>query len=84
MTNFEKIKNMTIEEMAVQLSHFNECERFCKYVNSRGRCACTGTLSQCFNGVLEWLESEEEKAIKEIKLNKFKEIKERNKNESKN
>lgn len=29
-------------------------------------------------------QGEEEKAIKEIKLNKFKEIKERNKNESKN
>lgn len=60
MINFEKIKNMTIEEMAVQLSRFNECERFCKYVNSRGRCAFTGAPSQCFNGVLEWLESEAE------------------------
>ena len=29
-------------------------------------------------------QGEEEKAIKEIKLNKFKEIKDRNKNESKN
>lgn len=60
MTNYEKIKNMSAKAMAAQLSRFNECERFCKYVNSRGRCAFTGALSQCFNGVLEWLESEAE------------------------
>lgn len=34
--------------------------------------------------IQKWKQDEEEKTIKEIKLNKFKEIKERNKNESKN
>lgn len=60
MTNYEKIKNMSVEEMAIKLAHSSACEQFCKYVNERGECNHVGPISGCFNGVIEWLESEAE------------------------
>lgn len=51
MTNYEKIKNMTIEEMADLLNDFSACSRCRKKGNS------------CFpvSNVEQWLQSEESK-----------------------
>ena len=51
MTNYEKIKNMTIEEMADLLNDFSACSRCRKNGNS------------CFpvSNVEQWLQSEESK-----------------------
>lgn len=51
MTNFERIKNMTVEEMADLLDDFSQCSRCRKNGNS------------CFPvfNTKQWLESEESK-----------------------
>ena len=59
MTNYEKIKNMSIDEMAARIVEFIEdCEPFCAYTNERGECQHTGTLSACVGGVKEYLMNE--------------------------
>lgn len=49
-TNFDKIKAMTIEEMAA--SHYTDCS-CCNFNN---QISCTG--GNCEKGIKEWLESE--------------------------
>ena len=52
MTNFEKIKEMSLEEMAEQLE--GEC-CFCKLVDGQ---SCNNT--ECKQGASQWLKSEVE------------------------
>lgn len=52
MTNYEKIKNMTIEEMAEWLdAHTTKCD-ICVY-DEQSKC-----LETCFYGIKKWLERE--------------------------
>lgn len=51
MTNFEKIKSMTIDEMATFLSRF-DCLELCKY---EGACK---TFDNCETGLKKYLEME--------------------------
>ena len=53
MTNFEKIKQMTVEEFAKELHGGFNCD-FCKYNDS---CMCI-PLVYCAEGFLEWLNEE--------------------------
>jgi hypothetical protein len=50
MTNYERIKNMTIHEIVDLISHNYKCRK-CAYYN---RC-CN---EECEQGIKEWLESE--------------------------
>lgn len=59
MTNFEKIKNMSIDEIAARIVELIEnCEKFCVYTNERGECRHTGAFSACIDGVKEYLMNE--------------------------
>ena len=55
MNNFEKIKNMTLDEMAELLSRRNDCDG-CPCENNEEDCkgAC------CFLSVRDWLQQESE------------------------
>ena len=56
MNNYERIKNMTIDELAEFLSN-NECEQCCAFSDI----VCEGNPdSDCFIGIKQWLESEVE------------------------
>ena len=57
MTNFEKIKQMNVEEMAYFLNgFFTSCE-LCVHNTKGGGMGCTGG---CIDGKTKWLESEVE------------------------
>lgn len=59
MNNYEKIKNMTIEEMARFFKHIkNYICKLCIYNNNEYNCY-SDNLS-CFDGIKQWLESEVE------------------------
>lgn len=63
MTQYEKIKAMSIEEMA-ELLDFGECN-CCVYYNKHGVSSCGA--HECIEGVMKWLESEvEENMLPEI------------------
>ena len=53
MNNFEKIKSMTIEEMASRLSGVHDCCDYCAYDNY----SC---VRDCAFGIKKFLESEVE------------------------
>lgn len=53
MTNFEKIKQMSVEEMIMLICHNYKCRKCVQY----HRQECDG---YCYNGIKEWLESEVE------------------------
>lgn len=55
MTNFERIKNMTVEEMAEKLAENTACG-FCKLLTDA---TCDNT--PCRQGIMQYLESEVEK-----------------------
>ena len=57
MTNYEKIKNMSVEEMAMAINDkfMNECD----YCNSRN-CGLQTEENTCINGIADWLQSEVE------------------------
>ena len=55
MTNFEKIKNMSIEEMAKKI--FDKVEEGCRYCSQR---KCSPMGQDCIGGIVEWLNSEVE------------------------
>ena len=59
MNNFEKIKQMTIEEMAKLFFDiaFNDylCNNYCTSPEN-----CAGTTNECTLGIKQWLESESE------------------------
>lgn len=54
MTNYERIKNMSIEEMAKALDVLTPCEH-CKYNH---KCGQGYPDRECADGVRLWLESE--------------------------
>lgn len=61
MTNNEKIKTASIDEIAAKIVELTEiCENFCAYTNERGKCQYMGMLSGCIDGVKEYLMSEVE------------------------
>lgn len=57
-TNFERIKAMSVEEMAHLLGRNADCENYCAFVDEIG--ACNGQGNVCTMGVKKWLESEVE------------------------
>lgn len=59
MTNYERIKVMSVEEMAELLSNEDECERYCAFTIN-GKCNAFGGLHECKKGVELWLNSEVE------------------------
>lgn len=59
MTNYERIKNMSVEEMAIILERNVDCEKFCAFTKD-GKCDCAGGLDKCVIGVKQWLETEVE------------------------
>ena len=58
MTNFEKIKQMSAEEMAYFLNGFFSTCELCSYNRMRMGMDCAG---DCIDGKIKWLESEAEK-----------------------
>ena len=59
MTNYERIKAMSVQEMAKLLSNENDCERYCAFTKN-GKCNDFGRLNECKKGVELWLNSEVE------------------------
>lgn len=59
MTNYERIKAMSVEEMANVLSDEDKCERYCAFTKN-GKCNSFGDVNQCEKGVELWLNSEVE------------------------
>lgn len=57
-TNYDRIRNMSIDEMAEIISKNEECERVCAFTKD-GKCNAIGTdSSACVEGCKQWLESE--------------------------
>lgn len=58
-TNYDRIRNMSVEEMAEFMYETNEnCESFCAYTKD-GKCNSFGGGKQtCLIGIKQWLESE--------------------------
>lgn len=59
MTNYERIKNMSIEEMAEMLD-FCKCKDFCIYAKTDDCIEKNGAIRNCEIGVMKYLESEVE------------------------
>lgn len=59
MTNYERIKGMSVEEMAELLAAEDGCETFCAFVKD-GRCDSYGGDKPCNKGIELWLNSEVE------------------------
>lgn len=58
MNNYEKIKKMTIDEMA-EVLYYSRCSA-CIYISSHDNLPlCRGNY-KCKDGIKQWLESEEE------------------------
>ena len=57
MTNFEKIKQMSVEELAYFLNGFFSTCELCAHNTRNGGMGCTGG---CIDGKTQWLESEVE------------------------
>lgn len=60
MTNYERIKAMSVEEMAEMLFEIGNCcrENGYGYMTSCSRCPLHGTLDCEINGIKTWLERE--------------------------
>lgn len=56
MTNYERIKAMSIEEMAKILSD-SDCEKYCSFTENE-KCNSYGGSDMCAKGVELWLNSE--------------------------
>lgn len=57
VTHFDRIKAMSVEEMAEFLTHIStDCDKICVFVDENGD--CIGCGRQCAIGIKEWLESE--------------------------
>ena len=58
MTNYERIKNMTVEEIAETInSTVDDCQKYCKFTKD-GKCNAFGDCDVCVKGIELWLESE--------------------------
>lgn len=56
MTNYERIKEMTPEEMAIMF-FYTDCQRICAFTKN-GRCNSFTDDEPCVKGVELWLNSE--------------------------
>lgn len=58
MTNFEWIKNMTAEQMAILINRIGNFP--CAYCNNTTEMDCGdgANAEHCIDGIFEWLESE--------------------------
>lgn len=59
MTNYEKIKNMSVEEMTGLMAHIANYP--CLFCADKAGCCSKGDVIKCYNGLKKWLESEVEK-----------------------
>ena len=57
MTNYEKIKNMSAEEMAIFINDTVPCQ-VCAFENES--CVFEYMWRRCYEGIKKWLESEGE------------------------
>lgn len=58
MTNYERIKAMSVEEMATVLSDFAcDCAKYCAFTED-GECNSYGGNDACIEGIELWLASE--------------------------
>ena len=58
MNNFEKIKQMNIDEMAKFILNSASCSTYCKYIQEP--IASCKKKNNCINGIKQWLEQESE------------------------
>lgn len=61
MTNYEKIKGMSVEELAelIASGEWSAICPFCKYYGTENCCVENkGASKNCADGIKEWLESE--------------------------
>lgn len=56
MTNYEHIKNMSIDEMAREINHIGNAP--CYPCNDRRCTGDSGNFIKCCKGIKEWLNSE--------------------------
>lgn len=71
MTNYEKIKNMSVEKMAKEI--FDKVEEGCRYC-SRRRCSPIATEQDCIGGIVEYLNSEAMPNYEKIKSMSIEEV----------
>lgn len=57
MTNYEKIKNMSIKEMAREI--FDKVEEGCRYCSQK-KCSPITVKRDCIGGIIDYLQSEVE------------------------
>ena len=59
-TNYEKIKNMSIDEMVSFIRNVANDEYICSYCNDENceQCFLDRDYSRCNKGIRQWLESE--------------------------
>ena len=57
MTNYEKIKNMSIDETANFIVDNDLLCSTCAFFDEKGNCRCSIGL-MCVDGIKKWLESE--------------------------
>ncbi|MGN1130220.1 MAG: hypothetical protein ACI4Q8_02620 [Ruminococcus sp.] len=60
MTNFEKIKQMSVEEMSEELFHIVDCDDTCPVYKDRDFSEPTCNIIGCKRVLKKWLESEVE------------------------
>ena len=59
MTNYDRIRNMSVEEMAEFMYETNEdCENFCAFTKDKKCHSFEGGKQTCIIGIKQWLESE--------------------------
>lgn len=54
MTNYEKIKNMSVEKMAKEI--FDKVEEKCEYCSQR-KCSPITAEQDCIDGIIDWLQT---------------------------
>ena len=64
MTNFEKIKAMSLEEMAARITSYADCD-YCNYCPAFKFCNSSGIFG-CYEVIEKWLESEVDKNERNI------------------
>lgn len=56
MTNYEKFKNMSVDEMAKEINHIGNVP--CFPCNDRNCTGDSGSFIKCCKGIKKWLKSE--------------------------
>lgn len=58
MTNYDRIRNMSVDDMAKAISGaIDDCEKYCAFTKN-GKCNNFGNDGGCPIGIKLWLESE--------------------------